>query len=157
MRRNPSLGRNSAFISAAPRLLVMKIMRTGEIHSAVVAQCQRRFVQNAEQEIPEGVASFFDFVEQHQAQLHGPCGTGSGFLAESGMGLAMSQISGRRADQLGDFMAVLELRAVDLDDRPRIPEQASAVASTIRVLPEPVGPRNRKLPIGRPTGDNPAR
>ena len=31
------------------------------------------------------------------------------------------------------------------------------VASTIRVLPEPVGPRKRKFPIGRPAGDKPAR
>ena len=31
------------------------------------------------------------------------------------MGLAMPQVSGRRADQLGDLVAVLELGAVDLD------------------------------------------
>ena len=31
----------------------------------------------------------------------------------------------------------------------------SAVASTIRVFPDPVGPRNRKFPTGRPTGDRP--
>src|ERR1700681_4958808 len=31
------------------------------------------------------------------------------------MSLAMSQISGRRADQLGNLMTVLELRAIDLD------------------------------------------
>jgi hypothetical protein len=29
---------------------------------------------------------------------------------------------------------------------------ASAVASTVRVFPEPVGPRKRKFPIGRPDG-----
>src|SRR5678816_1211042 len=39
------------------------------------------------------------------------------------MRFAMSQISGRRTDQLGDFVAVLELRAVDLDDRARVLEQ----------------------------------
>src|ERR1700676_5522847 len=39
------------------------------------------------------------------------------------MGLAMSQISGRRADQLGDLMAMLELSAIDLDDSARILQQ----------------------------------
>ena len=47
----------------------------------------------------------------------------------------MSQVSGRRTDQLGDFVAVLKFGAIDLDDRPRIFHQASAVASTIRVFP----------------------
>src|ERR1700675_4226012 len=31
----------------------------------------------------------------------------------------------------------------------------SAVASTMRVFPEPVGPRKRNLPIGRPAGNRP--
>ena len=35
----------------------------------------------------------------------------------------MSQVSGRRTDQLGDLVAVLELGAVDLDDRARILQQ----------------------------------
>ena len=39
----------------------------------------------------------------------------------------------------------------------RSPIRLSAVASTIRVLPVPVGPRNRKLPIGRPGLFIPAR
>src|SRR5713226_9520051 len=40
------------------------------------------------------------------------------------MGFAMPQVSGGRADQLGDLMAVLELRAIDLDDRARVAHQA---------------------------------
>ena len=39
------------------------------------------------------------------------------------MRFAMPEISGRRSDQLGDFMAVLELRAIDLDHRAAIPGQ----------------------------------
>ncbi len=35
----------------------------------------------------------------------------------------MPQVSGRRADQLGNLVAVLEFRAVDLDDRARIAHQ----------------------------------
>src|SRR5262249_1876116 len=36
------------------------------------------------------------------------------------MCFAVTQISGRRSDELGDFMAMLELRAVDLDHRSRV-------------------------------------
>src|SRR6266567_8838128 len=39
------------------------------------------------------------------------------------MRLAMSQISRRRANQLGNLVRMLELRAINLDARPRVPEQ----------------------------------
>src|SRR5258707_598039 len=39
------------------------------------------------------------------------------------MRLAMSQISGRRSDQFGDLVAVLKLRAVDLQQGARLAEQ----------------------------------
>ena len=39
------------------------------------------------------------------------------------MGFAMPQVSGRRADQFGDLMAVLKLGAVDFDDGARIAHQ----------------------------------
>ena len=85
---------------------------------------QRRFVQNAEQQIPERVAGFLDFIEQHEADLHS---VGvilvQHFLAQQRVRLAMPQISGRRADQLRDLMAVLELRAIDLDHGARILHQ----------------------------------
>src|SRR4051812_20877676 len=44
-------------------------------------------------------------------------------LTQRRMRLAMAQISGRRADQLRDFMAVLKLRAVDFHDSPRVAHQ----------------------------------
>src|SRR5271163_2732951 len=40
------------------------------------------------------------------------------------MSLAMSQVSRRRSDQLGDFVRVLELGAIDLNASPRISEQS---------------------------------
>ena len=46
------------------------------------------------------------------------------FLAQQRMRLAVPQISGRRADQLGDLMAVLELGAINLDARAWIAEQS---------------------------------
>src|SRR5215470_12503645 len=39
------------------------------------------------------------------------------------MRFAMPQVSRRRTDQLGDFMAVLKLRTVDFDHRTRILEK----------------------------------
>ena len=121
-----------------------------EIHPAVVAQRQGGLVEDAQQQIPERVAGLFDLVEQDEAELHlvGVVLV-QHFLAQQRMGLAVAQVARRRADQLGDFVAVLELGAVDLDHRAGLPDRLSAVASTMRVFPEPVGPRNRKLPMGR--------
>ena len=94
----------------------------GEIDFAVVAQRQGRFVQDAEQQIPQRVAGFLDFIEQDEADLdvvgvmlvdH--------FLAEQRMRFAMPQISGRRTDQFGNFVAVLKFGAIDFYDGARVP------------------------------------
>ena len=45
------------------------------------------------------------------------------FLAEQRMGFAMAEISRRGANQFGDFVRVLELGAVDLDDSARVADQ----------------------------------
>src|ERR1700744_791083 len=45
------------------------------------------------------------------------------FLAQDRVRLAMAEISGRRADQLGDFMAVLEFGAVYFYDGARVAEK----------------------------------
>ena len=132
----PSLGLMRADISAAPRLLVMKIMAR--------EKSTRRLSPSVSVALSRMPSSRF-----HSASLAFSISSNSTklslhllgvilvqhFLAEQGMRLAMPQISGRRADQLGDLVAVLELGAVDLDHRARIPQQASAVASTMRVLP----------------------
>jgi hypothetical protein len=62
----------------------------------------------------------------------------------------VADITRRRTDQFRDFMTVLELRAVHFDDGIRVENRISAAASTRRVLPDPVGPRNNKFAIGRP-------
>src|SRR5580704_5400411 len=46
------------------------------------------------------------------------------FLAEQRMGLPMAQVSGRRADELGYLVTVLELRTIDLDDCPHVSDEA---------------------------------
>src|SRR2546428_604239 len=46
-----------------------------------------------------------------------------GFLGQQWMRFAVSQVSRGRADQLGDLMTVLKLRAIDLDYCSRILQQ----------------------------------
>ena len=43
----------------------------GEVDLAVVAQRQRSFVQDAEQEVPKSIAGLLDFVEKNKAQFAG--------------------------------------------------------------------------------------
>jgi hypothetical protein len=57
-----------------------------------------------------------------------------------------------RPDQLRDFTTVLELCTNRLITARGLAAKTSAVTSTVRVLPEPFGPTNRKFPIGRPSG-----
>jgi hypothetical protein len=53
-------------------------------------------------------------------------------------------------------MAVLELGAVDLNYRAGIADQTFGCGFDEPVFPDPVGPRKRKLPIGRAGLDIPA-
>src|SRR6267142_5074488 len=39
------------------------------------------------------------------------------------MGFTVAQVAWRRADQLGNFVRVLELRAINLDDRASVPKK----------------------------------
>ena len=95
-----------------------------EVDAAVVAEGQSGFVQNAEQQLPQGVGSFFDFVEQQDGELQ-LLGVPliERFLRQQRMGLAVAEVSRRRADQLGDLVRVLELGAVDLDAGASVAEQ----------------------------------
>jgi len=64
----------------------------------------------------------------------------------------MTEISRGRSDEFGDFMTVLKLPAIDLNDGARIAEKRLAVASTARVLPVPSRPEEQEVsnPAGRP-------
>ena len=87
-----------------------------KIHAPVVAQGQRRLIENAQQQLPQRVARLLDLVEKQQRQLQLlRVELVQRLLRQQRMRLSMSQISRRRSDQLGDLMAVLKLRAIDLD------------------------------------------
>jgi hypothetical protein len=45
------------------------------------------------------------------------------FLRKQGMRLAVAEVSRRRADQLGNFVRVLELGAINLDAGAGVPKQ----------------------------------
>src|SRR5262249_37792733 len=77
-----------------------------------------------EQQLPQCVRSLFNLVKQKygEPQLLG-VPLAKRLLCQQRMSLAMPQISWRRANQLGDLMRVLKLRAVDLDARARIAKQ----------------------------------
>ena len=87
-----------------------------KIDAAVIAERQRGLVENAEQQLPERVRGFFDLVKEQDRELE-LLGVPlvERFLRQQGMSLAMAEVSRRRADQLGNFVGVLELGAIDLD------------------------------------------
>ena len=103
-------------ISPAPRFEVMMMMHCERSTRRLSPRVKRRFVQDAEQQLPERVGGLLDFVEQQDRELQ-LLGVPlvQRFLRQQRMGLAMAQVSRRRADQLGDFVRVLEFGAVDLD------------------------------------------
>jgi hypothetical protein len=69
----------------------------------------------------------------------------------------MPHISWRRADELCDLMLGLKLAAVDPQQVLFAAVENLGDASTVFVLPVPVGPKRRKTPAGRPAGARPAR
>ena len=102
----------------------MKIMAREKSTRRLSPSVRVRFVENAEQQVPQRVAGFFDFIEQDEADLdlfgviliqH--------FLAQQRVRFAMPEISGRRADQFGDLVAVLKLGAVDLENRAGVADE----------------------------------
>src|SRR5256885_4927128 len=62
------------------------------------------------------------------------------------MGLAMSQVSGRRADQLCDLMRVLELCAVDLDAGASLAKKRLCKRLYDARLTRAGGPKKQKVP-----------
>src|ERR1051325_1673719 len=67
------------------------------------------------------------------------------FLGQQWMRLAMPQISRRRADEFCDFVAVLELGAIDLDDRSRILQQGLGGGFYDTRLPRTGGAEEQKV------------
>ena len=87
-----------------------------EVDRGVVAQPQNALVQHAHQQARHGRRGLFDFVEQHQREAALLAGDGIQLLLrEHGLGFAVAQVAGRRADELGDLVLHLELAAIHLE------------------------------------------
>src|SRR6266700_462187 len=71
------------------------------------------------------------------------------------MRFAMAQITGRRANQLGDLMRMLEFRAVHLDHRSRIPEENLRGCLHNARLPRPRWPQKQQIPHRTPARAHP--
>src|SRR6267154_1524862 len=41
----------------------------GEVYAPVVAQCERGLIQHSQEQLPQGIAGFFDLVEKQEAEL----------------------------------------------------------------------------------------
>src|SRR5260370_39507944 len=98
--------------------------RVRKVHVAVIAQRQRSFVQDPEEQIPEGVTGLLDFIKEDEGELHVfRVILIERFLGEKSVRFPMAKITRRRADEFGDFMTVLKLAAVDLNDSAWIAEK----------------------------------
>src|SRR6266446_3178523 len=62
------------------------------------------------------------------------------------MGFPMPQVAWRRADQLGNFVRVLELRAIDLDHRASVPKQDFRSRFHDAGLSGPRRPKKKEVP-----------
>jgi hypothetical protein len=94
------------------------------VDPAVISQRQRALVENSEQQLPEGVVGLLDLIEENEThlQLVGVV-LFDRLLRQQRGRLVVPQITRGRSDQLGDLVAVLKLRAIDLNERARVPEQ----------------------------------
>src|SRR5437763_12555346 len=98
--------------------------RLREVNASVVAQGERRLVEYAQEELPEGVAGLLDLVEEDERELalFGVVAVEI-LLREHRGGLAVAEVARRRADEFGYLVRVLELGAVNLDDGVRVAEE----------------------------------
>ena len=117
----PSRGLIRALISVAPRLLVMKMSAREKSTLRLSPNVSVPLSRMPSNKFHSASLAFSISSNKHETQL---AGVGviliQHFLAQQRMRFAMSQISGRRADQLRNLVTVLEFRAIDLDDCARI-------------------------------------
>jgi hypothetical protein len=89
------------------------------------AERERSFVENAEQQLPQGIGGFLDFVEEQDGELQffGVI-LRERFLRDQWMCFAVAEITRRRSDQFRNFVRVLKFCAVDFNDGSCISEQS---------------------------------
>jgi hypothetical protein len=95
-----------------------------KIDAAIVAESQGGFIEHAEEQLPEGVAGFFDFVEEQEREFEF-IGVRSGerFLGDQRMCFAVTEIAWGRTDQFCNFVGVLKFGAIYFDDGAGVAEE----------------------------------
>ena len=114
----------NSVISPPPRFEVRKITVCDKSTRRLSPRRQRGFVQHAQQQLPQRVRRFLNFVKQQKAQLQLVrmiCR--QRFLRDQRMSFPVPQIARRRTNQFRNFMRVLEFRAVHFDNRACIAKQ----------------------------------
>ena len=87
-----------------------------EVDLRVVAEPQRRLVENPQKERGQRRGGLLDFIEQDECQIAGRAlGREQTLGGQHRFGLAVTEVAGRRANQLRDFVIGLVVSAVDLD------------------------------------------
>jgi len=109
-----------------------------EVHAAVVAKGERGLCPACRGAIARGRRWLSRFVESRNGASACRCGAPPASWCSQRNAFRGAQDSLGASDQLGDFVGVLEFRAIDFDDGRGLAKQDSAAASTMRVLPEPV-------------------
>ena len=124
----------------------------GEVDRAALTVGEAAVVEQLQQDVEHLGVRLLDLVEQHDGV--GPAPDGLGELAA----LVVADVARGRADEARRRSAspgtrVMSMRTIARSSSNRY----SARARASSVLPTPVGPRNRKLPIGRCGSERPAR
>src|SRR5215469_16106366 len=131
--------------------------RLGQVHAPVVAEGESCLVEHPEQKLPQRVTRFLNLVEEQEGKLQ-LVGMRSRqrLLGNQRVRLAVARYPGGEPMRLAISGECWNSAQSILITARGLPKRISAAASTIRVLPEPVGPRNRRLPTGRPGEFRPA-
>ena len=154
---NPMSGATSLDISRAPRLLVRKISVRSKFTTVLSPRLSVPLSRMpSSSSVSDGAAFSTSSNRTSDRSQPDEVDGAQALLREERLGLAMSEVARRRTDQLRDLVIGLELSAINFEDSLRRPCRTSASASTVRVLPVPVGPRRRKMPAGRSGGARPA-
>jgi len=108
--------------------------------------------------LPERVGGFFDLVEKQDRELQlVRVPLVQSFLGQQRMGLAVSQVARGRPDQLGDFVGMLELRAIDLDAGAGVAEERLGQSLDDTSFSGTGGSQKQEIPDRAPRGVQAAR
>ena len=156
---NPNSGCNSRLICARAQVAGQENDGLLEIHQRAIAQAQRGFVQDSQQQAHQRLRGLLDLVEKQNRKIAA--------LARRATQLSAASAAAAFPDAPGIREALPTISPLHVPSGIRR-NPPSAVSSDCRAarppalprfwsLPVPVGPSSRKMPAGRPSGVSLAR